>query len=108
MPLQTGCQCVTANTAFDADDWRRLWVPDAPGFCVAALDSAGTLIVRFGLYGSRDATGEGGAVPKPPIPLWYPHQTAALDNDVFVRDQIAHRVVQVRLADAAKESAPMP
>ncbi len=108
MPLQTGCQCVTQHTAFDADDWGRVWVPDAPGFCVAALDPAGNLITRFGSYGNRDATGEGGAVPKPPIPLWYPHQTAALDYDVFVRDQLARRVVQVGLTYAAEETAWVP
>ena len=104
MPLKTGCQCVTTHVRFDADDWGRVWVPDAPGFCVAAVDSAGNVITRFGAYGNMDATGAGGAVPEPPIPLWYPNKTAALDGDVFVHDMLAARIVQVRLTYAAEET----
>jgi hypothetical protein len=102
MPLQTGCQCCTANVAFDADDWGRLWVPDAMGSCVAVLDCAGNVMTRFGAYGNRDATGAGGAVPEPPIPLWYPFDVSALDHDAFVRDQLAYRIVQVRLTYTAE------
>jgi len=105
MPLKTGCQCVTAHVRFDTDDWGRVWVPDAPGFCVAGLDAAGNLITRFGAYGSLDNTGAGGTVPEPAIPLWYPNRTAALDGDVFVNDMLAGRIVQVRLTYTAEESA---
>lgn len=108
MPLQTGCQCVMTGTRFDADDWGRVWVPDAPGYCVAAVDSAGNLITRFGAYGNRDATGAGGAVPAPPIPFWYPNQTAALDNDVFVGDMLAGRIVQVHLAYETEAAVQVP
>jgi hypothetical protein len=107
LPLQTGCICTAFGTAFDVDGWGRLWVPDAPGFCVAAVDPAGNVITRFGAYGNRDATGAGGAVPAPPIPLWHPFDAAALDGDVFVRDRLALRLVQVRLTYAAEASAPV-
>jgi hypothetical protein len=106
MPLQTGCQCVMAD--FDADDWGRVWVPDAPGYCVAVLDSAGNLVTRFGAYGNRDAAGAGSAVPVPPIPLWSPERVAALDNDAFVVDALNCRIVQVRLTYAAVEELPIP
>ena len=106
MPLQTGCQCAMAD--FDADDWGRLWVPDAPGHCVAVLDSAGNVITRFGSYGNRDAMGPGSAVPKPPIPFWSPERVAALDGDAFVVDGLNCRMVQVRLANAATAEVPVP
>lgn len=106
MPLQTGCQCVMAE--FDADDWGRVWVPDAQGYCVAVLDCAGNVITRFGSYGNRDATGSGGAVPEPPIPLWSPTRVAALDNDVFVADLLGCRLVQVRIGSAVSEEMAMP
>jgi hypothetical protein len=102
MPLQTGCQCTMAD--FDADDFGRIWVPDAPGYCVAVLDAAGNLITRFGAYGNRDAAGPGSAVPIPPIPLWSPERVAALDYDVFVADTLGCRIVQVRLTYAAEET----
>jgi hypothetical protein len=108
MPLQTGCQCMTEHTAFDADGWGRLWVPDAPGFCVAVLDSAGNVMTRFGTYGNRDATGAGGAVPEPPIPLWYPFDVAVLDGDAFVRDMLSSRIVQVKLNCAQQAEVPVP
>lgn len=106
MPLQTHCQCVMAD--FDADDWGRLWVPDAPGYCVAVLDPAGNLLARFGAYGNRDATGAGGAIPEPPVPLWSPDRAAALDGDVFVADRLGCRLVQVQLKYRKQAEAPVP
>lgn len=95
MPLQTGCQCLIAD--FDADDWGRVWCPDASGYCVAALDSSGNIITRFGAYGNRDAMGTGSKTPEPPIPMWSPERVAALDKDVFVADGLNCRTVQVHL-----------
>ncbi|MCX7804723.1 MAG: hypothetical protein N3A38_05975 [Planctomycetota bacterium] len=105
MPLRTGCQCLMAD--FDADDWGRVWVPDAPGYCVAVLDSAGNVITRFGAYGNRDATGAGGAVPVPPIPLWSPERVAVLDGDTFVVDGLNCRIVQVRIRSTVEEKLPL-
>lgn len=106
MPLQTGCQCTMAD--FDADDWGRVWVPDAPGYCVAVLDSAGNVITRFGAYGNRDATGAGGLLPEPPIPLWSPERVAVLDNDAFVADTLSCRIVQVKLKCWRQAEVPVP
>ena len=106
MPLRTGCQCLMAD--FDADDWGRVWVPDAPGYCVAVLDSAGNVLTRFGAYGNRDAMGTGSAVPEPAIPLWSPERVAVLDGDAFVVDGLNTRIVQVRIRSRAAAEARVP
>jgi len=106
MPLRTGCQCLMAD--FDADDWGRVWVPDAPGYCVAVLDSAGNLLTRFGAYGNQDATGAGSAVPEPAIPLWSPERVAVLDGDAFVADGLNTRLVQVRIRSRASAETRVP
>ena len=43
-----------------------------------------------------------------PIPLWYPNQTAALDNDVFVCDMLSGRIVQVNLNYCKQAEALVP
>ncbi|MFW6158047.1 MAG: hypothetical protein ACOC8E_01660 [Planctomycetota bacterium] len=106
MPLGAGCRCAMAD--FDADDWGRVWVPDASGYCVAVLDAAGNVILRFEAYGNRDSRGAGSAVPVPPIPLWSPRKVAALDGDAFVVDVLSGRIVQVRLTHAASAELPLP
>lgn len=106
MPQQAGCMCVVSD--FDADDWGRVWVPDAPGYCVAVLDAAGNVITRFGSYGNHDAKGAGSAVAQPPIPFWSPERVAVLDNDAFVVDSLNERIVQVRLANQICEERPVP
>jgi hypothetical protein len=106
MPQQAGCQCVIAD--FDVDDWGRVFAPDVPGCCVAVLDSAGNVLMRFGAYGNRDAQGAGSTVPDPPIPLWFPERVAALDHDAFVVDSHNKRIVQVRLGHSVEEEAPLP
>jgi hypothetical protein len=105
MPLQTGCQCLMAD--FDVDDWGRVWVPDACGYCVTVLDSAGNIITRFGAYGNRDARGAGSSIPEPPIPLWSPERVGALDKDVFVADGLNCRIVQVHLDYSVTEELPL-
>jgi DNA-binding beta-propeller fold protein YncE len=106
MPQQAGCLCVIAD--FDVDGWGRVFVPDVPGNCVAVLDRNGNVIMRFGSYGNADATGAGSAVPRPPIPLWFPERVAALDGDAFVVDSHNSRIVQVRLTGAAVEDVKLP
>ncbi len=106
MPQQAGCQCVTAD--FDTDDWGRCWVPDVPGNCVAVLDAAGNVLMRFGSYGNWDARGAGSTVPDPPIPLWHPDRVAVSDSHAYVLDSYNRRVVQVNLVYAATAEVPVP
>jgi hypothetical protein len=108
MPGAPGsCQCDSPR--FDVDGFGRSFFPDAAGFRVGVLDTAGNLIAWFGAYGNQDSAGPGSLVPVPAIPLAWPQAVAVDDATAYIGDRLNRRVVCVRLrygADATCELLP--
>jgi hypothetical protein len=119
--------CLCESPRFDVDGYGRCFFPDAAGFRVGMLDTAGNLLGWFGTYGNQDspsassgpAAGPGsgstssppdalsqskGAVPKPEIALHWPWLVCVEDGRAFIGDRINRRVVVVKLGHAAEET----
>lgn len=97
--------CLCESPRFDVDGYGRSFFPDAGQFRVGILDTAGNLICWFGAYGNADSGGKGSKLPTPEIPMYWPYCVAAGDGAVFVGDRTNRRVLRVKLAYAAVETA---
>ena len=90
------CECRQAR--FSLDRYGRILVPDAFHFSVLVLDNNKNEICRFGEYGNADNHGEGSARPSPAIPMAFPmNAKAGNNNTVYVDDANANRVLRVKL-----------
>jgi hypothetical protein len=107
-PMTQGANCECVMARIDADGWGRVFFPDSVGHRACVIDCAGNFIVGFGEYGNYDAQGPKSRVPVPEIPLFFPRTVAALDDWTAVVDSHNRRVVQVKLAYRAEETAPVP
>jgi hypothetical protein len=92
--------CLCESPRFDVDGFGRSFFPDALGFRVGILDTAGNHIAWFGKYGNADSTG-------PEIGLQWPHEICVSDEAAYVADRLNRRVVAVKLAYAAEEILPV-
>jgi hypothetical protein len=100
------CNCESPR--FDVDGFGRSFFPDAARFRVGVLDTGGNLIGWFGSYGNADSAGRESRVPVPDIPLYWPYCVSAGDGVVYVGDRLNRRVVRVKLAATATETAAVP
>ena len=88
--------CLCESPRFDVDGFGRSFFPDALGYRVGVLDTAGNFIAWFGKYGNPDSVG-------PEIGLQWPHEVCASDEAAYVADRLNRRVVAVKLSYAAEE-----
>jgi hypothetical protein len=100
--------CLCESPRIDADDFGRVFFPDAARFRVGVLDSAGNLITWFGGYGNRDSAGPASKVPAPAIPFTWPQGVVVGDEAAYVADRLAERVVRVRLGCRMQQSVKLP
>ena len=111
-----GCsayECPTAQISIDADD--RVWCHDAALYNVKAVDGAGNLILRVGVYGNEDCKGGGGdrklegtdIVIDPEVPLSRPTGAAVANDRLFIADQYANRLVRCRLEFSQTEQVDL-
>jgi len=102
-------ECHTAQISVDEDD--RVWCHDAAVYNVKALDAAGNLMLRVGVYGNEDCKGGGGnkklagtnIVIDPEIPLTRPTGMAVWKDLLFITDEYANRTVRCKLEYTDKE-----
>ena len=102
-PYTCNVECTGAQIAVDADD--RVWCHDAVVYNVKALDAAGNLMLRVGVYGNEDCKGGGGdrklqgtnIVVDPEIPLARPSGVAVWKDFLFISDEFSGRIVRCRL-----------
>ena len=108
----SGCsraECTPGHITVDADD--RVWFHDAVVYNVKALDAAGNLMLRVGVYGNEDCKGGGGdrklsgtnIVIDPEIPLTRPTGVAVHKDYLFIADMFSHRVLRCRLEYADRK-----
>ncbi|OGF48509.1 MAG: hypothetical protein A2452_11620 [Candidatus Firestonebacteria bacterium RIFOXYC2_FULL_39_67] len=106
-------ECATAQIAIDEDD--RVWCHDAALYNVKALDAAGNLVLRVGVYGNEDCKGGGGnkklegtnIVIDPEVPLSRPTGVAIWKDMLFITDEYANRIVRCNLVYADKEEVEL-
>ena len=96
-------ECAGAQVLADADD--RVWCHDAAVYNGKALDAAGNLMLRVGVYGNEDSKGGGGdrklegtnIIVDPEIPLARPSGVAVWRDVLFISDEFSGRIVRCRL-----------
>lgn len=90
------CEC--RESRFSVDRYGRVLAPDALHFSVVVLDNNRNLLCRFGEYGNADNQGEGSSRPEPLIPMAFPMNVkAGNNNSVYVDDANANRILRVEL-----------
>ncbi len=94
--------CMCESPRFDVDGFGRCFFPDACGFRVGILDTAGNLIGWFGRYGNRDSAGKGSRIPEPAIPIGWAQAVTVDGEAVFVGDRLNGRILRVRLGSEAE------
>jgi NHL repeat len=99
------CGCYTGR--FTVDGFGRVYIPDTGRFSVLVVDAANNEIMRFGDYGNEDSAGPGSRIPKPDIPLSWPHAITVGKSGVYVSDFINRRIIRVDLKPVAEATCPI-
>lgn len=96
------CICmVPAHLA--ADEYGRIYAPNAFRFSVEMLDAAGNQIARIGRYGNVESAGPGSRVPDPRIAFAWPACVSTAEGKLYVSDFVNRRIAVIGFDHTAEE-----